>query len=40
MPSTLLTQQLWLLVGEDLVKDVVVPLSLQLENDTGLLQEV
>lgn len=35
-----LTQKLGLLVGEDLVEDVVVPLSLQLEDDSGLLQEV
>lgn len=39
-PLTGLTQQLWLLVGQDLVEDVVVPLSLQLENHPGLLQEI
>ena len=32
-----LTQQLWLLVGQDLVEDVVVPLSLELEDHPGLL---
>lgn len=35
-----LTQQLWLFVGQDLVEDVVVPLSLQLEDHPGLLQEI
>lgn len=35
-----LTKQFRLLVGEDLVEDVVVPLRLQLEDDAGLLQEV
>lgn len=35
-----LTQELWLLIGEDLVVDVVVSFSLQLEDDTRLLQEV
>lgn len=35
-----LTQKLRLLVGQDLVEDMVVPLSLQLEDDTGLLQEI
>lgn len=39
-PLTGLTQQLWLLVGQDLVEDVVVPLSLQLEDHPGLLQEI
>lgn len=32
-----LTQQLWLLVGQDLVEDVVVPLSLELEDYPGFL---
>lgn len=35
-----LTQQLWLLVGQDLVEDVVVSLSLELEDHPGLLQKV
>lgn len=35
-----LTQQLWLLVGQDLVEDVVVPLRLELEDHPGLLQEI
>lgn len=35
-----LTQKLWLLIGEDLVVNVVVSFSLQLEDNTGLLQEV
>lgn len=35
-----LTQQLWLLVGQDLVEDVVVSLSLQLEDHPRLLQEI
>ena len=39
-PLTGLTQQLWLFVGQDLVEDVVVPLSLQLEDHPGLLQEI
>lgn len=34
------TQQLRLLVGQDLVEDMVVPLSLQLEDHPGLLQKV
>lgn len=38
--SVQLTQKLWLLVGQDLVEDVVVPLSLQLEDHPGLLQEI
>lgn len=32
-----LTQQLWLLVGQDLVEDVVVPLRLELADHSGLL---
>lgn len=32
-----LTQKLWFLIGEDLVVDVIVSLSLELEDDTGLL---
>lgn len=32
-----LTQQLWLLVGQDLIEDVVVPLGLQLEDHPRLL---
>lgn len=32
-----LTQQLWLLIGEDLVVNVIVSFSLQLEDDTRLL---
>ena len=31
---------LWVSVGHDLVEDVVISLNLQLEGDTGLLQEV
>lgn len=35
-----LTQQLWLLIGQDLVVDVVVPLRLELEDNPGFLQEI
>lgn len=35
-----LTQKLWLLIGQDLVEDVVVSLGFELENYTGFLQEI
>lgn len=36
----LLTNELWLLIGHDLVEDVVASLSLELEGDSGLLQQI
>lgn len=35
-----LTQQLWFLLGQNLVEDVIVPLSLELIGDTRLLQQI
>jgi len=35
-----LTQEFWLLVGQNLVEDVVISLSLELEGHTGLLQKI
>ena len=35
-----LTQQLWFLLGQNLVEDVVVSLSLELIGDSGFLQQI